>query len=399
MRVLLPLHGFVAWNGGLDLVRLITMALSTVASERNADLHFALPVFSRKQRVLSAMLRYWRTARASRFRSGTQGSAVVLTRFAREVAAGFPLHECADSPRGILQICDEIRPEFVFPTMFPLGNSKQRRIGYIFDFQHRYLPELFSTRTRRNRDDRFARLAADANGIVVNSRGTAEDVCRFLGVPRARVLAMPFAPYAKREWFELPAQTIAQQYGLNGRYLLVCNHFWKHKDHATALRAFAQILKNPAQADLQLALTGDPVDHRDPQHYQRLLGLASDLGVSSRVRFLGLIPKRDQIALLRGTEALLQPTLFEGGPGGGSVYEAIGLGVPCIVSDVAVNREIEGGCVHFFRAGDPADMAEKTVALLASQPRRPNPEELLAQGQANLRQLGNAILYFLETCQ
>lgn len=88
-----------------------------------------------------------------------------------------------------------------------------------------------------------------------------------------------------------------------------------------------------------------------------------ELGIDQKVRILGLIPKVDQIALMRGSLALIQPTLFEGGPGGGAVYDAVGLGVPCIVSDIDVNREIDEDAVCFFKTGDADDlfMAMNTI--------------------------------------
>ena len=38
-----------------------------------------------------------------------------------------------------------------------------------------------------------------------------------------------------------------------------------------------------------------------------------------------MINKKDQLSLIRSAKALIQPTLFEGGPGGGSCRDAISL--------------------------------------------------------------------------
>ena len=51
-----------------------------------------------------------------------------------------------------------------------------------------------------------------------------------------------------------------------------------------------------------------------------------ELGINDDVEIVGHIPKLDQIALLKNSIAVIQPTLFEGGPGGGSAYDAISLG-------------------------------------------------------------------------
>ena len=52
---------------------------------------------------------------------------------------------------------------------------------------------------------------------------------------------MPFAPYALPWWFDADPDEIRQHYGIGNRYLLVCNHFWMHKDHETAIRSLAML--------------------------------------------------------------------------------------------------------------------------------------------------------------
>lgn len=392
MNVLVPMHGFVRWNGGLDLTRLIVSAVER-APCRNIVLSFAIPTPSLPHRIALASLRRWQA-----FSAGTRASSggrSALIRSAREMIGHRHMIDCSDSSRGILDAARSAKADVIFPSLFPLGKYGPPRVGYIFDLQHRYLPELFPKRIRKSRDRKFKHITEDATGIVVNSRAVAHDIERMLDYPPSRILTMPFAPYASSRWLDLDPSDAQASYNLHGRYLLVCNHFWKHKDHATALRAFSLLHGLTGNEDLQLVMTGDPIDHRDPRHYGKLRSLASELGITASTHFLGLIPKRDQLALLRGSSALLQPTRFEGGPGGGSVYEAIGLGIPAIVSDIPVNLEIDQGDVRFFHAGDAEDLAARAAEVLANPMPRPDRESLLAQGDANLARLGNAICDYL----
>ena len=62
--------------------------------------------------------------------------------------------------------------------------------------------------------------------------------------------------------------------------------------------------------------------------------------------------------------ALIQPTLFEGSPGGLSVYDALALGVRAIVSDIPVNLEIQEPTVTFFKAANAEDLADMMVQSL-----------------------------------
>lgn len=390
MRVLLPLHNFVRWNGGLDLIRLLISAIDSVP-DHGIELSFAVPVDSAPSRLLHAGFRQLRQLVAGSLGGSPAGSRDALVRTALQMIGDRPLVRCSDNPKGIILAAETNQSDVVFPTMIPLGDGGPPRIGYLFDFQHKYLPDLFSERIRRNRDRRFQEIANDASGIVVNSQAVARDTVEFLGFPASKILAMPFTPYALPHWLDISPEDAQRRHGVAGRYLLVCNHFWKHKDHATTMRAFALLRATSSLSDLQLVMTGDPIDHRDPRHYAKLQQLASELGLAHCTHFLGLIPKADQLALMRGCEALLQPTLFEGGPGGGSVYEAVGLGVPAVVSDIPINQEIDQGEIYFFKSGDAHHLAERVTELLSHPPHRLNPEELIARGNANLRRLGKAI--------
>ena len=88
---------------------------------------------------------------------------------------------------------------------------------------------------------------------------------------------------------------------------------------------------------------------------------------------------------------MLQPTLFEGGPGGGAVYDAVSLGVPSIVSDIPVNREINVGDCQFF-APSNADALAGLMRNVAARPApRPGADELLASAQNRRVELGRVL--------
>lgn len=396
MRILFPLHGFIGWNGGIDLVRLLTAGLSMrPASE--VEVHFAIPAPALERRWLVAALRRWRRIRAGvSTPAQDSGSMEALHRTAQELVTGFSAIYCSDNAAGILDAAAKSKADIIFPTALPLGASGPPRIGYIADFQHRRLPHLFASRTIRNRDRSFSRIAQDSDAIFVNSRAAAEDAIEFLGVQSDRLMVLPFTPYAQPWWFEPSIEETCGRYGVTPPYFLVCNHFWAHKDHATALRAFATLVAQLEDSSISLILTGDPIDHRDPGHYARLLTLTRDLGIERQTHFLGLIPKRDQLALMRGCCALIQPTLFEGGPGGGAVNLALGLGVPAIVSDIPINREIDFGETSFFRAGDPNSLCQRMNEALGTRHIKAAPSELLRVSAQQLNVLGTCITNYLE---
>ncbi len=121
MKILVPLHGFIGWNGGVDLIRVIVTALRSVVSERGVEMVFTRPESA-----------HWQDA-----------AAVQLRELAAEFCAGYPVLDVDDSPRGVNRAAIEADADIVFPLMKPIKTSHVKKVGYIYDFQHLDLPIFF----------------------------------------------------------------------------------------------------------------------------------------------------------------------------------------------------------------------------------------------------------------
>lgn len=262
-------------------------------------------------------------------------------------------------------------------------------VGYVYDCQHKYLPQLFSLNERLARDKAFDRMLSTAKVVIVNARAVADDIKRFYPGRPATVVVLPFAPAAMPNWFADYTDEITN-YAIPERYFIICNQFWVHKDHMTAFKALKVLLNEIP--DVSVVCTGATHDFRDPEYHTRILKWIDANKMSERVRILGHIPKRHQIEIMKRAIAVIQPTLFEGGPGGGAVYDAIGMGVPAIVSDISVNREIENEAVHFFTAGDHHALSKQMWKLIHNPPTRPAPEALTKEGRFRRKMLGEVLL-------
>jgi glycosyltransferase involved in cell wall biosynthesis len=381
MKILVPMHSFINWNGGLDLIRLLMAVLTAGNINSRVQIVFAVPKFGLYEKTLLPLIRAWQLRSAKV--AATLPNGRQLPSIAQEIIGNAEYHTCGKGGHDIAKLARTVHADIIFPTLTPIPACNIPRIGYIFDFQHRHLPHLFSQRIIRKRDRQFAFLASNSDALIVNSDFVYDDVIRFLGFDSMRLFKLPFIPFKNKN---VPVDTAKarRNYALDAPYLIVCNHFWMHKDHKTALQAFARLVAEPSFADMHLVLTGDPVDHRNPAHYSQLITLADNLGIRKHTHFLGLIPKGDQLSLLCGARALIQPTLYEGGPGGGSVYEALGNNIPTVLSDIKVNREIRDGRVFFFTAGD----SENLVACLK---RTLQPQDAPSEDLANVD--GNAALH------
>jgi glycosyltransferase involved in cell wall biosynthesis len=94
-------------------------------------------------------------------------------------------------------------------------------------------------------------------------------------------------------------------------------------DHATLLRAFA--LLDPAQLRARLVIAGSGEER------ERLEQLASDLGLSGRVRFLGLVPNQDVAKLHAAADLFVLSSRLEATPT--VVLEALACGTRVVSTD------------------------------------------------------------------
>lgn len=389
MKILVPLHGFIEWNGGLDLIRLLSAVLESGQS-RNVELVYAVPDIGMLHRTLNTLAKAWQRIRA-RAVSSTSG-AQHLPAIAMEIIGNHDWYPCGRKGSDIARLADDIKADVIFPCLAPVSICNAVRIGYVFDFQHIHLPDLFSSRIIRKRNRQFAGIAAASDGIIVNSEFVRNDVISLLNYDPSKIFKLPFIPFKNQKVLVAPEATL-RKYKIKPPYLIICNHFWVHKDHETALRAFSSLIKAPEFSEFSLVLTGDPVDHRKPAHYARLLALSKCLGIDDRTHFLGLIPKVDQLSLVYGAEALIQPTRYEGGPGGGATYEALGQGVRVVLSDIEINHEISSRNVFYFKTGNDHDLAKTILTALAA------PKDLLSfnsGGKDDITKAGIDFLKFID---
>jgi glycosyltransferase involved in cell wall biosynthesis len=225
-----------------------------------------------------------------------------------------------------------------------------RWAGWIPDFQHRYLPELFSAEEIRRRDESIARLVEEAPRMVLSSESAAEDFRKFFPAHAAKAQVFRFAappPIFTDDEVEAPE-----------RFFLVCNQFWKHKNHLVVFEAL-RILRDRGLHPVVLC-TGQIEDYRDRDYASTIRQAVSPDVLGDQVRLLGLIPRHEQITLMRRALAIVQPSRFEGWST--VVEDARVLGRPTVLSDIPVHREQNPPGARFF----PPDSSEALADVLAA---------------------------------
>lgn len=378
------------WPGGRDLLRFSASALNSIGREGR------LTVF------LAARHNPWLAANVARRivkkclgRTTVPIGSLPRTKLLELLRAANVQVRIADYSGSPARLAREMKRRGVDSLLYcgvSLGPSFPFAwVGYISDLQHRRMPQWFSKDEICHRDRWFSQLLEDAPAVMVTSNAVAEDIKEYYPSHRARVMPLPYAPPTNR--IEISDASVLQaraKYHLPAQYVLISNQFWVHKDHETAFIALRKV--RDAGHDIQIVCTGDIVDYRWPDHFSNVQRTIATLSLEGYVQILGLVPKHDQFAIMQGALGVIQPTLFEGAPGGGSVSEAISLNKPCIVSDIPINREIDLGVVTFFKAGSGEDLAWKIGELLISPPVMPTKEETFLRLSKRQEEYGRRLL-------
>ena len=245
--------------------------------------------------------------------------------------------------------------DFLYPHATDQARaSNYRSAAWIPDFQHKYLPQFFTAQELNDRDQSYSSIAQCSESVVLSSKTAAEDFKKFFpdAANKARVLS--FKTSSSPVWYEGDPQQTQQNYHLPDRFFLISNQFWQHKNHLVAFKALKLLQERSIFPTL--VCTGHIYDYRKPDYSDIVLQTIHQLGIAKQVHLLGLIPKNDQVQLMRRSLAIIQPSLFEGWST--LVEDARCLGKPMILSDLPVNLEQDPPGSVFFDRHSPEHLAD-----------------------------------------
>jgi glycosyltransferase involved in cell wall biosynthesis len=385
-------HGFIEWGGGIDFIRIISESL--VAVDDNIEIHFLFPIAGPNYQTRLQLRRVKKIIYniiGKSYNLNMTPQSHHLEELVTSISRNTYLHKIDTGMRAIQKISSLNKIDILLPSINPLKNQKIPWIGYLYDYQHAYYPEFFSKEEIASRNIQFKRMLSEASHVIVNAKSVLDDIKKYNPEHQAKIICLPFSAAPKIKWLKLPLIKL-DKYRIKDEYFIISNQFWQHKDHITAWHAFALVLKK--YPNVQLVCTGETYDYRNPKHFKNLMELADQLKIAHKILILGLINKDEQVGLIRSAIAMIQPSLFEGGPGGGAVYDAVSLGVPCIVSDIKVNRELKEPIVTFFKAGDQKSLAQVMLKKLYNKEIKTatEAEDLIALGVMRRKECGEKLI-------
>lgn len=362
LRIALLAHGGTQWMGGELYVRNLFMALLRYREKSSSDHVYELIVF-------------------------TSDPPALLDRHPAFLGADdvVACPRMNDGPLGRLTLIPPLllsRIDFAYPCYSPLPPwPGLHGSGWMVDFQFEHYPSLFSQRELRRRRLSAAFVARTMAHVVFSSRDALADFRHFFPRSRAQTHVLHFHSFPDPSLWTGDPDAIRIRYGLPSRFLICCGQFWAHKNHLLLLQALAAALKEEPQ--IFLVFTGHPVDLRNPSHLDTLLSRLHLLGLRSATALLGLIPRDDQLQLIRRAVAVVQPSLFEGWST--VVEDARALGKPIVLSDIPVHLEQKVARAHVFSATSADALRQcllETWRSYGPGPDASNEEE--ARAQTNL---------------
>jgi glycosyltransferase involved in cell wall biosynthesis len=255
---------------------------------------------------------------------------------------------------------DEILRQYDLDALFPLhdypikSKTRTKLMSWYADLQHEYYPEFFTRKKIIERNVRLRFMLRNTQYLVVSSQTVADDFERFFRLRREMRIDIFHFVSVLDDFNKMDINNLRKKYKLPEKYFIISNQFHKHKNHKVLLKALA--LLNRKRKRVHLAMTGRFYDSSHSQYMQELHTIIKENNLQSRLSLMGIIPRKEQLLLMKHAHAVIQPSLFEGWST--VIEDAKSLQVPVIASNIPVNIEQLGIDGIYFDPEDDKKLAE-----------------------------------------
>lgn len=245
----------------------------------------------------------------------------------------------------------------LFPNYFcPPGLPRRtgRSAVILHDIQYKRYPHYHSAKRRAWLDFYLPRMFARADAVILISQSERALVREYFGEDAAARCDVVYnaIDFERLEGGQEHADAALRQL-VDKPYILSVCHQFPHKNVVALLNAFAQVARH--DPSIRLYLVGASSDAN--QAFVRS-GLPDSL--RDRVHLTGFVSDTELGILYANARLFVLPSLYEGF--GMPAIEALGLGVPTIVSNAYALPEVTLG--HAGLIDDPLDAAAWAAAIV-----------------------------------
>jgi glycosyltransferase involved in cell wall biosynthesis len=257
------------------------------------------------------------------------------------------------------QLSEQLPNLFLADLSYNLSYTVKQSVVWIPDFQEKYIPQFFPKRIIHNRDLYYKTIVKCNSDVVFSSNNAKDDFDKFYPRNMNNKYILKFVSIVDiGEIFRCDETKLRNKYSIDRPYFLVSNQFWAHKNHTVLLKAL-RIIKEK-KSDIFVVFTGREYDSRNPEYVDNLKTFVRDNNLSDNVKFLGFVDRTEQLALMKYSIAVIQPSLFEGWST--VVEDCKTLGKHVILSNLPVHLEQINENATFF---DPLDEKSLAATLLS----------------------------------
>jgi len=263
---------------------------------------------------------------------------------------------------------DKILKTYSLDAIYPLHDfpvrtkSPVKLVAWCADLQHKHHPGFFTKMQIIGRDLRLSLTLRNSDYLIVSSQAVLDDFIRFFKPGKdIKIRIFHFASVIDN-LANLNIADLRSKYNLPEKYFLISNQFHKHKNHKVVLLSLLKL--NDMGVRVHLAFTGKFPGAVESPYLAELHRIIEENKLENQISLLGIIPRNDQLQIMRNSQAVIQPSLFEGWST--VIEDAKSLQVPVIASDLAVNIEQLGETGVYFDALDP----DKLASILSVYPER-----------------------------
>jgi len=242
-------------------------------------------------------------------------------------------------------------------------NDYKNRIFWLVDFNNRVFPDHYGdegANMMRNQQE----LTSSNQRVVLSSNALFDELKTYYPDYRCDIKLLRFASsLQKLEDDDIPL--IKKKYDIDVPYLMSPNQLWEHKNQGLVLDAVNIIKQKQPELKFKILFSGSLEVNRGKGLYiDTLRNKIENYGLHDYVTFLGVLERNEQLLLMKGSCALLQPSLYEGWST--LVEEAKALNKFIILSNLPVHREQISENVDFFDPGNEQQLADKIISCLSS---------------------------------
>jgi glycosyltransferase involved in cell wall biosynthesis len=215
-------------------------------------------------------------------------------------------------------------------------------------------PEWFPPRERLRRRWTTRLAARRARLVLTDSEFSKREIARYLNVPDSRLRAIPLGiPRVALP----PGPASARQ-----PIVLFVGSLFNRRRVPDLVQAFARVVR--ACPDARLEVVGD--DRTYPR--QDLRAVARETGVADRVTIRSYVPDATLVELYATARVFVFLSEYEGF--GLTPLEALSRGVPLVVLDTPIAREVYGHAARYVGPGEIDRTAGAIIELLADESAR-----------------------------